>query len=144
MFCKISKISKTRISLGKQPIKKNDPKSSVPKNQPIDGATPSVTLSAGTNPFAAEPASTTDPSVNPFDATSTNTAPALWSSPLTSQQPPQAVPFGSQPTAVSSSSVQNPFGAASGSLLIPAAKWCQPISAAIEDGYQATSRSNES
>ena len=75
-------MSKARDSVGKQPIKKDDPKSSVTNTQPIARATPSATPSAGTNPFAAPPASTPAPSVNPFAATSTNTAPAPSSNPF--------------------------------------------------------------
>ena len=121
-------MSKARASVGKQPIKKDDPKSSVPNTHPIAEATPSAIPSAG-NPFAAEPASTPAPSLNPFAsnaqnatatasanpfaATSTNTAPAPSSNPFASQQPPQVVPFGTQQTAESSSSVQNPFSASS-------------------------------
>ena len=126
--CRGSKRRLFWIPVGKQPIKKDDPKSSVPNTQPTAGATPSATPSAGTNPFAAPPASTPAPSVNPFAssaqnttasassnpfaATSTNTAPAPSSNPFASQQPPQAAPFGTQPT-TASSSVQNPFGAVS-------------------------------
>ena len=122
-------MSKARASVGKQPIKKDDPKSSVPNTHPIAEATPSATPSARANPFAVPPASTPAPSVNPFAssaqnttttasanpfaATSTNAAPAPCINPLASQQPPQAVPFGFQPTTISRSSVQNPFSAAS-------------------------------